>query len=134
MSWFSWDFWFATYPMRLAASSERGLFVLFCAVALAAIIARLWARQEGITSRVRREVFAFSSWFFLLSILGFGWLFMTAEEVQFFGMRGWFLVWCGAVAYLLYRGWRFAYVELPALQARNRAAAVADVYQPRRAR
>ncbi len=134
MPLFSWSFWFATHPIRLATSSERWLFVAFSLVALLAIFARLWARQDSVDTRIRREVFAFSSWYILLAILGYGWLFLSAEEIQFFGWRAWFLVWLGGILYLTYRAWHFVYVDLPGIQARRQAAKVADKYQPRRVR
>ena len=127
-------FWFNPAPVAMGSAFSTGFFIFFALFAITAAILRIIAKRtlrDVYDKQAFRMAGNMSAW---LTAFGFVWLFCSYEEVQVFGVRGWFLLWvllflAGAVRVL----W-FVRKQAPALRLKNASRSSVNPYLPRRAR
>lgn len=128
------SYWFDQSPVRLSPVFEYGFFFLFAVLAIGAALLRIASKRSTRDSLDKKAFLMAGNMLGWLSAFGFLWLFTSYEEVQFFGMRAWFLLWVIAFVICAYRVYRFVKVEAPELRERRQSQADANKYLPRRAR
>lgn len=111
-----------------------GFFVLFCALVMGGAIARVAKRNAEVDKPMKRLLEHAAGSATTWGILGFVWLFLSFEEISFFGSRFWFLFWLLGVAYSAYKIYVHAKKEMPEERLRRAMSGTQSKYLPRRAR
>jgi hypothetical protein len=128
------SYWFDQTPVALSPNMAYAFFGLFAALAIAAALLRIAAKRT-VRDALDKEAFRMSgNSLALISALGFVWLFCSYEEVQFFGMRAWFLLLVAIFLVSLFRVYRFLRVKAPQERFKRQSLADVNKYLPRRSR
>lgn len=123
-------FWFDVTPLRLSPVFEIGFFVLFALCIMAALVLRIMRKNR--TDKFEAQILAKSSALGLtMGILGLLWLFFSFEEISYFGMRVWILVWGIIVFVWAAKIYRYATKEAPMMRLAEQSKAEANKYLPR---
>lgn len=131
---FDLTFWFDMTPVRMGGAFTSGFFVLFAGLIITAAVARIAKRNAEVDKAMKRFLESFAGKAMTWGVLGFIWLFLSFEEISFFGSRFWFLFWAVGVAYAarkLYIHWK---KEMPEERLRRTMNAAQNKYIPRRSR
>lgn len=110
-----------------------GFFIFFALLAIGAALLRIVAKRTVRDVYDKQAIRMAGNLIAWLSFFGFVWLFCTYEEVQIFGVRGWFILWVlafivGAVRIALF------VKNAPELRVKNASRSSVNQYLPRRSR
>jgi len=126
-------YWFNSAPVAMSNQFSYGFFVFFALLAISAAVLRIIAKRTMRDVYDKQAIRMAGNMIAWLTIFGFLWLFCSYEEVQIFGVRGWFILWVllfigGAVRVALFVR------KAPALRIKNASKSSVNQYLPRRAR
>ena len=130
----SFSFWFDLTPVRMVPTFTNAFFVLFLLCILAGAILRIFYRQTSLDKLTKRFFARIAEQVTLFGIMGLVLLFLSFEEVVFFGARFWMLVWLAGAVYAGYKLFIEGTRTLPAERLKRATTTVHNVYLPRRSR
>lgn len=127
-------FWFDLTPVRMGSLFTGGFFVLFAGLIIAGSVARITKRNAEIDKPMKRLLENAAGKATTWGTLGLLWLFLSFEEISFFGSRFWFLFWAAGCGYAVYKLYIHAKKEVPEERLRRAMNSSQNKYLPRRAR
>ncbi len=123
-------FWFDVTPLRLSPIFQIGFFVLFALFIMGGLVLRIVRKNR--TDKFERQLLARAAALGLaMGLLGMFWLFFSFEEISYFGMRAWILVWGMVVVVWAWKMYRYATKEVPQRRLLEQSKSEANKYLPR---
>ena len=110
---FTLNFWFGLYPAALTPWAMRIMLIIFIALFLAGIIAKIYSIKTKLEKWNRRAIDKTAS--LLLSMGAFGLLLFvfSYEQIPILSMRAGYILWLITLAIWIYFIYKFVFVEIP---------------------
>lgn len=131
---FQGSFWFDLFPAALSPVFEQGFFFFFAVFVFAGAALRIVSRKSEYDRDQKRVMRMIAVMLTTMGFAGLVWLFLTFQEVYFFGARFWFLVWIAGTAFWIYKLVKFVRVELPAQKEARNLKKEVNIYLPKKRR
>jgi amino acid transporter len=125
------NFWFGLYPPALTTWATRILLVVFVAIFLVGIIAKIYSIKTKLEKWNRRAIDKAAS--LLLSMGAFGLLlFIFAyEQIPILSMRAGYLLWLIILGIWIYFLYKFIFIEIPKQRALKKERDHEDKWLPK---
>ncbi len=129
---FELSFWFDLFPNELSPAFEQGFFLFFALFIFAGAIVRVVSRRKEYDRDQRMILRKIAMLCSVMGLTGLLWLFLTYEQVYFFGARFWFGVWVITLAVWAYKLVKFVKVEVPAMKEARAMRQEVNAYIPKK--
>ncbi|MDD5438128.1 MAG: hypothetical protein PHC70_03220 [Patescibacteria group bacterium] len=108
------NFWFQMQPPMFLAWVNIFFLVVFAAMVIVGIIAKVYAVKSNLEKLLRRAVHRAGNLLLTMGLIGLLICFFTYETVPILSMRIWLLVWLGSAIAWAWSIIRYVRVEIPA--------------------
>jgi len=113
----SFNYWFLAQPAMFVSWAGTVLLVVFTALAVVGLVAKIYGVRAGLDKFVRRAVQRAGTCLLSMGLVGLLHYFFVFERVPVLSMRIWLLVWLVAILLWAWSILRYVRVEIPKANA-----------------
>lgn len=124
-------FWFSLYPPALTPWATRILLVIFVAIFLVGVIAKIYSIKTKLEKWNRRAIDKSASLLLSMGVFGLLLFIFTYEQIPVLSMRAGYILWLVIVAIWAYFLYNFIAVEIPKQRALKQEREQVDKWLPK---